>query len=96
MKIKVLSPAGVSPSGKAQVSPRAGDLNGKVVCIIDNGKPNFDIYVERMEELLRRKYNLAEVIHIKKGHLGSSNATPPNRVDELAKNCHAVISGIGD
>ena len=96
MKIKVLSPAGVSPSGKAQVSPRIGDLNGKVVCIIDNGKPNFDIYVERMEELHRRKYNLAEVIHIKKGHLGSSNATPPNRVDELAKKCHAVISGIGD
>ena len=96
MKIKVLSPAGVSPPSKNQVSTRMGNMTGKVICIVDNGKPNFDIYVERMEELLRRKYNLAEVIHIKKGHLGSSNATPPNRVDELATKCHAVISGIGD
>lgn len=96
MSIKVLSPAGVSPSGKAQISFRVSDLNGKTICIVDNGKPNFDIYVERMEELLCQKYNLAEVIHIKKGHLGSSNPTPSDRVDELAKRCHAVISGIGD
>lgn len=94
--VKLLSPAGVSPQGKYQVSPRIGDLNGKVICIVDNGKPNFDIYVEKMEELIRRNYNLTEVIHIKKGHLGSSNPVPLERIDELAKRCHAVISGIGD
>jgi hypothetical protein len=94
--MKLLSPAGIAPSGQKEVSSRIGGLDGKVICIIDNGKPNFDVYVERMEELLRQKYNLAEVIHIKKGHLGSSNPTPPARVDELAKKCHAVISGIGD
>jgi hypothetical protein len=82
--------------GRNQVSPRAGDLNGKTICIVDNGKPNFDIYVERMEQLLRQEYDLAEVIHIKKGHLGSSTPTPSNRIDELAKICHAVVSGLGD
>ena len=93
---ELLSPSGSSPSEKNRVSPRIGDLNGKVIGIVDNGKPNFDIYVGRMEELLRQKYSLAEVIHVKKGHLGSSNPVPPDRVDDLAKRCHAVISGIGD
>ncbi|HVN98395.1 MAG TPA: hypothetical protein VMT62_18350 [Syntrophorhabdaceae bacterium] len=96
MVIKVLSPAGVLPASKCQVSSRIGDLNGKVICIVDNGKPNFDVYVKRVEELLRQKYNLAQVIHVKKGHLGSSNPTPQDRLDELARTCHAVISGIGD
>lgn len=94
--VKLLSPAGVSPSGKYDVNPRINELNGKVICIVDNGKPNFDIYVERMEELLRQKYDLSDVIHIKKGHLGSSNPVPMDRINELAKRCHAVISGIGD
>jgi hypothetical protein len=94
--VKLLSPIGVSPSAKADVASRVGSLDGKTICIIDNGKPNFDVYVERIEALLRRKHNLAEVIHIKKGHLGSSNPTPQNQVDDLAKKCHAVISGLGD
>ncbi len=96
MKIKVLSPVGVSPPSQNQVSARAGDLSKKVICIVDNGKPNFDIYAARMEELLRQKYNIADVIYVRKGHLGSSNPTPPGRIEELAKTCHAVISGIGD
>ena len=96
MLIKVLSPAGVPPLGKYQVSPRIGDLNGKAICFVDNGKPNFDIYVDRVEELLRQKYNLADVVHVRKGHLGSAIAVPPERIQELAKTCHAVICGSCD
>ncbi len=96
MLIKVLSPAGVPPAGKFQVSPRISDLNGKVICFVDNGKPNFDIFLDRVEELLRQRYNLAQVIHVKKGHLGSGSAVPQERVIELAKTCHAVICGSCD
>jgi hypothetical protein len=94
--VKLLSPIGVPPSAKADVTSRVGSLDGKTICIIDNGKPNFNVYVERLEVLLRLRHNLAEVIHIKKGHLGSSNPTPPTQVDDLVKRCHAVISGLGD
>ena len=96
MTIKVLSPAGVPPDGKAQVNPRINDLNGKVIGFVDNGKPNFDIFVSKVEELLNQKYDLARVMHVKKGHLGSATAVPPERMEELAKRCDAVICGVGD
>ena len=96
MLIKVLSPAGIPPKGKFQISPRMGNLNEKVICFVDNGKPNFDIYLERLEQLLRQRYQLAEVIHIKKGHLGAGKALPPEQVQELANKCHGAIVGSCD
>lgn len=96
MTIKVLSPTGVPPDGKIQVTPRVKSLNGKMIGFVDNGKPNFNIFVSRVEELLNQKYNLAGVMHVEKGHLGSATAVPPERMEELANSCDAVICGVGD
>ncbi len=52
----------LSPEGKAQISaarvaalPRFADLNGKVVGLLDNSKPNADKLEERFAQLLRER-----------------------------------------
>lgn len=96
MLIKVLIPTGVAPNVKFKISPRIANLNGRIIGFLDNGKPNFNIFVARLEELLRQDSNLVEVVHMKKGHLGAVFPLAENRMEELAAKCDAVICGMCD
>lgn len=96
MLIKVLNPTGVAPNIQFRISPRIGNLNGSIIGFLDNGKPNFDIFVARLEELLRQDFNLDEVVHVKKGHLGAVSYLAANRMEELAAKCDVVICGMCD
>ena len=68
-------------------------LTGKVVCFIDNGKPNFDHLVDDLSELLVSKYGVASVIkHQKRGNVPVLDPV----MKELTDKCDAVITGSGD
>ncbi len=96
MRIKVLNPTGVAQQREVSVSARIPELKGKVIGILDNGKPNFDIFARRLDELLRGRFETKEVRHLSKGHLGAASPLSRERLDAFADGCDAVISGIGD
>lgn len=96
MLINVLTPTGVVLNVKFKISPRIANLNGRIIGFLDNGKPNFNIFVARLEELLRQDSNLGEVVHMKKGHLGAVSPLAVERMEELAGKCDAVICGMCD
>ena len=79
---------------KALPLMKVGDFAGKVVGFIDNAKPNFDLLVRDMSELLTRKYGVAEVIVRRKR--GASMPADDAVIAELAEKCDVVITGMGD
>jgi hypothetical protein len=90
--MKVLIPVGENKVLlKNQLAPRLADLKGKVVGILDNraGKAYFD----RIEELLKEKCGVKQVIHLIKPE--QTRPAPKTQIDELVKACVAVIAGTG-
>ena len=71
-----------------------GDLSGKTVGFIDNAKPNFNLLVDDLAELLVANYGVKSVI--KRAKRSPSMPAPDAYVAELAKECDLVITGSGD
>jgi hypothetical protein len=71
-----------------------GDLSGKTVGFIDNAKPNFNLLVDDLAELLVANYGVKTVI--KRAKRGASMPAPEAYVAELVKECDLVITGSGD
>jgi hypothetical protein len=91
----------LSPEGKAQTSktavaavPRFASLRGKTIGILDNSKPNADRLAERLAELLKERYGVANVITRRK--LTAQQGAPKKYIDELAAQADFVLAGLGD
>ena len=91
----------LSPEGKAQTFaervaalPRFANLNGKVVGLLDNSKPNADKLEERFAELLRERLDVAKVVRRRK--LTAQQGAPKEYLDELAAQADFILSGLGD
>jgi len=91
----------LSPEGKAQTSaarvaalPRFTDLNGKVVGLLDNSKPNADKLEERFEQLLRERFGVAGVVRRRK--ITAQQGAPKPYLDQLAAQADFILSGLGD
>jgi hypothetical protein len=94
--IEVLDPTGRVKQKKMETAAGVGNLNGKVIGLVDNGKPNYDIFLARLEELLHQRFKFAGIIHVKKGE--KDTGTPLNTADmeKLVARCHIVLNGICD
>ena len=71
-----------------------GSLAGKTVGFIDNAKPNFDLLVDDLAELLTSKYGVARVVKRRKP--SASVPAKPEIIAELSDACDVVITGSGD
>ena len=79
----------LSPEGKAQTSaarvtalPLFPDLQGKVVGLLDNSKPNADKLEERFAHLLRERLDVARVVTRRK--ISAQQGAPKQYLYELA------------
>jgi hypothetical protein len=68
------------------------ELKGKVVGFLHNGKPNADILLGRLADLLREKCGLGQARTRSKPRV----TEPAEFIDELAKECQGVVNAIGD
>ncbi len=95
---ELLNPIGEVDSQEAQeipLAPRLPDLSGKVFGLLDNMKVNCDFFLDRLEELLREKFKIQEVLRRKK-LAGAGNPAPPEVLQELADRCDGVVHAWGD
>ncbi len=88
----------LEPTGRAKVvegKPLAGvaSLEGKTVGFLDNRKPNFAIFLDRLESLLQEDYGVAKIVRRRKP---GSSAFGGVLLDELAQECAFVIVGSCD
>ena len=94
--IEVLDPTGVNGQQKIDASSGVGDLNGKTIGFIDNGKPNYDIFLARVMELLSEKFKLAGTIHVKKKEKDTGAGLNSVDMEKLINKCDTILNGICD
>ena len=93
MTIKILDPT-VEESGGVAVAKRVGDLDGKVLGLLHNGKVNADQLLALVRAELGARYRLRDVVIIRKD--SASRVAEANDLDRLARECDAVVTAIGD
>ena len=92
--IFVLDPTAPPRELRHSMAPRPPDLQEKSVGFLWNNKPNGDILFDRLETLLREKYEISNAIHQRKP--SASIAAKQEVMDVLATSTHVAIVGLGD
>ena len=93
-RLIVLDPT-VAPREMVQaMAPVLGGLGGRSVGFLWNSKPNGDLLFERLEKLLREKYEISDVVYKRKPT--ASIPAKDEVIDELAGSVQAVIVGLAD
>ena len=69
-------------------------LAGKVIGFIDNSKPNFNLLVEDLSQILIEKHGVKSVI--KRRKRSASQGAPEAVMNELVEQADAIITGSGD
>ena len=89
--IFVLDPTAKANVPRQEMATRLEDLEGKKVGLLNNAKPNADIFLARVEELLSERYHFGGVIRRRAGGGASEEL-----IAELAENCDFVLNAMGD
>ena len=92
--VLLYDPTATRQADPAGANATVATLSGKVVGFIDNAKPNFNLLVDDLAELLTSRYGVSRVI--KRRKQAASVPAPDDVVRELADECDLVITGSGD
>ncbi len=92
MTEEILDPMGFSRQATKSLAPRLTDLQGKTIGLLDIRFPNGNLFLDRVEELLKERYGVAEVIRRAK----PSPARPAKKEvrEELVSHCDAIIEAL--
>jgi hypothetical protein len=93
MPITVLNPTSSTEGRPLRLARRLETLHGALVGVLNNGKVNTDQIFRLVEDGLRERYGVREVMWRRKHNF--SRPAPPELLSELLA-CDAVITGIGD
>lgn len=91
--LELLDPTASSRMPGADISPRLKGVEGKSVGMLDNGKPNFDLLLSALEEMLLDRYPSTSVTRRRKPTVA---AGAPDAMKEELLRCDSVITGLGD
>jgi hypothetical protein len=88
VKLEVLSPRGEIPPPPALpgLSARVTDLTGKRIGLIANFKAGAELFLTKLEELLKQKYPTAKIVRLRMG----------KNYSELAGQIDTFIHSTGD
>jgi hypothetical protein len=93
MPIRVLDPRLFAEGEPAQAAPPLAKLEGAVIGLLDNAKIGTARFYDHLEEMLRTRYGVREVIRRRKPD--ASRPAPDALLGELGA-ADAIVSAIGD
>lgn len=94
MKFYVLDPTEGPVKTGFELAVRRGTLDGLDIGVIDNGKRNSDTMLYKIVELLKKRFAIASMVHLKKP--SASHGITEDQARDLALKTQFVIAGIGD
>jgi hypothetical protein len=83
----------------SDIASRVSTLEGRRIGLLWNGKPNGDIFLDRIAEILEKKYKGIEITKFWKvdpEHTAFSNKYSEETLDRIAKSADIVIASQGD
>ncbi|MEC7193088.1 MAG: hypothetical protein VXW13_06315 [SAR324 cluster bacterium] len=93
MTIEVLDPTHEGDSREFKIASGLKDLKGSRIGLISNGKRGTLPFFNAIEELLKSKYEVREVIRVVKKNY---SAPAEEEIMTEVKKWDAVIAGVGD
>jgi len=93
-KFVVLDPTAAPREMVQAMAPVLEGLGGQSIGFLWNSKPNGDLLFERLEKLLREKYEIANVVYKRKPT--ASLPAKQEVIDELVGSVQAAIVGLAD
>lgn len=94
--IEVLNPTGDTAQLDLKPLDHRGGIDKKIIGLLDNGKPNFDVFLTRVEELLRESYQPSGIITVRKGDNATSKPLEKADLERLIQECDVILNGICD
>ena len=99
-KTHVYNPTSVIMTDEiSSLSPRIDSFEGKRIGLLWNSKPNGEFFLNRVAELLSKKFQRAEIIKFWERY-PNETANPDKKSDEaidiITQNADVVISAAGD
>ncbi len=89
--IKLVSPVGQSAVARGVLARRLDTLNGKSIGFIDNIKPNANLFIQYIEEMMRAEYPDIETHAVRKNFTSSKLIA-----NELEGRVQALVNAWGD
>lgn len=88
----LLNPRATIHRKENPIADRITTLNAKVIGLVDNSKINADLFLDEIEQLIKERFNISDVMRVRKSITG----TPAPYTDEFFKRCDAVVNAFGD
>lgn len=92
--ITVLDPTSKMSGQDIDMAPRPSKLEGTIIGLLWNDKPNANFLLERFAELLTDKFGPAEVMHRHK--FSAADPAPEEIINDFSRRADVVIIASGD
>lgn len=93
MTFEVLDPTHEAEAEAVALAPGLGTLAGTTIGFISNGKQGVKEFLDALEQELRHRHGVAEVVRTVKSNY-SAPAEP--EIFDRARTWHAVVAAVGD
>ena len=91
----ILDPTGATDAtSDTTLAPRLATLDGKVLALLDNGKPNGAALLQEVARQLRTRHALRDVLMFTKPYFGTP--VEPTQTQRIFEECDFAITAIGD
>jgi hypothetical protein len=88
-ELVTLDPRDKSTEFSPGIPARETSLDGKVVGLLSNNKPNSELLLRRVADLVKEHYAIKEVVEANKG--SHRIPAPQEMIDDLAARCDLVV-----
>jgi hypothetical protein len=89
----LINPMNETPVGAAKPPVRLQSLKGRSIGLLDISKPGGSIFLDRLENLLKQRYAVANVVRASKP---TFTKPAPQGVIEKLRTVDAVVEGLAD
>jgi hypothetical protein len=93
MPITLVNPMNEIAPEAAPAAPRLGSMQGRTIALLDISKPGGNVFLDRMEVLLKERYGVATVIREMKPTF--AKPAPAGVIDKI-RAADAVIEALAD
>ena len=90
----LLDPTSQADAPVKFLAPRLDTFDGKVMGLLDITKNGSDIFLDRVEELMRERFDISEVVRVKKPTF--ARPAPTELLVDLAERTDFVIEALAD
>ena len=93
-ELVTLDPRGSSTHEDTGIAPRPHSLDGLVIGLLSNNKPNSELLLRDVADLVKQQYAVKDVIEANKG--SHRVPAPTEMIADLAERCDGVITATAE